>query len=125
MTRSAKVSVPSAFFLMRRDLACERLDLQRVLDRDLEPLGRRRLDDEVDGAGAHGDDGGLDRAVRGLHDDGRDAGLAAELVENGHAVEAGHDEVEKHEGDVAALGALEDLQGLLAALAVLVRSRGA
>ena len=69
MMRSAKVSVPSAFFLMRRDLARQRLDLQGAFDRDFEPLGRRRLDHEVDGAGAHGADGGVDRAVGGLHDD--------------------------------------------------------
>ena len=36
------------------DLALQRLDLERALDGDLEPLGRGRLDDEIDGAGAHG-----------------------------------------------------------------------
>ena len=50
---SAKVSVPDAARFMRCDLALERAELQRVLDRDLEALGRDRLDDEVDRAGAH------------------------------------------------------------------------
>ena len=42
------------------DLALQRLDLERAVDRHLEPLGRGRLDDEVGGAGAHGVDGGID-----------------------------------------------------------------
>ena len=99
------------------DLALQRLDLERAVDRHLEALGRGRLDDEVDGAGAHGRDGGVDRAVRGLHDDGRGAGLRRRArLKHLHAVDAGHDEVEQDEGDGAAIGALEDLQGLLAAL---------
>ena len=96
------------------DLAGQRFDLQRALDRDFEALGRHRLDHEVDGAGAHGVDGGFDRAVRRLHDDGRNARLAVELVEHGHAVEAAHHKIEKYERDIAALGPFEDLQGLLA-----------
>ena len=96
------------------DLAGQRFDLERALDRHFETLGRHRLDDEVDGAGAHGVDRSVDRAVRGLHDDGRNAGLALELVQHAHAVEAGHHEIEKNERDIAALGPFEDLQGLLA-----------
>ena len=53
-----------------------------------------RLDDEVSGTGAHRVDGGVDRTVRGLYDDRRDAWLLREPVENGHAVNAGHDEIE-------------------------------
>ena len=96
------------------DLAGERFDLQRALDRHFKTLGRHRLDDKIDGAGAHGIDRGFDRAVCGLHDDGRNAGLAVEPVEHAHAVEAAHHKVEKHERDIAALGPFEDLQGLLA-----------
>ncbi len=106
--------MPSTFFLMRQISPCQRFDLEGALDRHFEALGRRRLDDEVDGAGAHGVDGGIDRAVRGLHDDRGNARLAVELVEHVHAVDAGHDKVEQHEGDIAALGSFEDLQGLLA-----------
>ena len=53
------------------DLALQRLDLERAVDRHLQALGRSRLDDEVGGTGAHGRDGGIDRAVGGLHDDRR------------------------------------------------------
>ena len=42
--------------------------------------------------------------------------LARRAVEHLHAVDAGHDEVEQHEGDGARVGTFEDLQGLLAAL---------
>ena len=53
----------------------ERLEFERACDRHLEPLRRRRLDDEIDRARAHRHDGGIDRSVRGLHDDRRPAGL--------------------------------------------------
>ena len=96
------------------DLVGERLDLQRALDRHLEALGRGGLDHEIDGARAHGVDGGVDRAVRGLHDDGGQPRLAVELVEHGHAVDPVHDQVEQNEADFGALGPFEDLQGLLA-----------
>ena len=54
--------------LHARDLAFERAELQRVLDRHLQALGRGRLDDEIDGAGAHRRDHRVDAAVGGLHD---------------------------------------------------------
>ncbi len=98
------------------DLALQRLDLERAVDRHLEPLGRGRLDDEVDRAGAHGRDGGIDGAVRCLHDDRRGAGLGGKPLQHLDAVHAGHDEIEQDEGDGAAIRPLEDLQGLLAAL---------
>ena len=75
-SRSAKVSVPSTFFLMRTISPASASILRARADRHLEPLGARRLDHEVDGAGAHRLDGGVDRAVRGLHDDRRHARLA-------------------------------------------------
>ena len=43
-------------------------------------------------------------------------GLRREAPQHLHAVEAGHDEVEQDQGDGGAIGPLEDLQGLLAAL---------
>ncbi len=98
------------------DLALQRLDLEGALDRDLETLGRGRLDDEVDRTGAHGVDGGIDRAVRRLHDDGGRAGLGGEALQHLHAVAAGHDHVEEDERDCALVRPLEDLYGLFAAL---------
>ena len=56
-------------------LVLERVEAQRVLDRDRQPLGADRLDHEIERARPHGRDHGLDRAVRGLHD-GRDGDLA-------------------------------------------------
>ena len=89
MMRSEKVSVPSAFFLMRDDLALQGFDLQRALDGDFEPLDRGRLDHEVDGTGAHGGDRRVDRAVGGLHDDGRREGFWRGALEDLHAADAG------------------------------------
>jgi hypothetical protein len=44
----------------------------------------------------------------------RHAGLGADPLEHAHAVEAGHYEVEEHEGNRGAVGALEDRYRLLA-----------
>ena len=49
-------------------LAGERLDLERVLDGNFEPLRAHRLDHEIDGAGPHRRDRGVDRAMGRLHD---------------------------------------------------------
>ena len=87
------------------DFVLERVDAQRVLDRDLQALGADRLDHEIDSAGAHGRDDRLDRAVRGLHD-GRNGDVAlAHAFEHAHAVEVGHDEVENEQIDRRAVGA--------------------
>src|SRR5262245_7322526 len=98
------------------DLALQRLDLERAVDRHLEALGRGRLDDEVGRTRTHGANGGIDRAVGGLDDDGRRAGLGGEPPQHLGAVHAGHDEVEQNQRDAAAIGPVEDLQGLLAAV---------
>src|SRR5581483_3518754 len=97
------------------DLALQRLDLERAVDRHLEPLGRGRLDHEIDGAGAHGVDGGIDGAVCGLHDDGGRAGLGSHALEHLHAVDSRHDVVEQHERHRTTVGTFEDLESLLAA----------
>ena len=54
--------------------------------------------------------------MRRLHYDGRRALLRREAFQHLHAVDAGHDVVEQDERDGATIRALEDLQGLLAAL---------
>ncbi len=94
------------------DLSRQRLDLHGAVDRHFEPLGRGRLDDEVDGAEAHRVDRRVDRAVRGLHDDRRDR-LALQPLEHRHAVDAGHDEIEEDERDRAAIGPFEHFESLL------------
>ena len=81
------------------DLVLERVDPHRVLDRDLQPLGPDRLDDEVDRAGPHRRDDGLDGAVRGLHDDRRLDRHSRSLREHADAVEVGHHEVEDDDVD--------------------------
>ena len=100
------------------DLAGERFDFQRALDRNLEPFGRGGLDDEVDGTTAHGVDRRLDGTVRRLHDNRRHAWNVADAIENRHSVDARHDEVEQHERDQIAVLAFEDLKGLLSRSAV-------
>ena len=49
------------FLLDAIDFARQGFDFQSALHRHIEPLGGCRLDDKVDGAGAHGVDGGFDR----------------------------------------------------------------
>ncbi len=97
------------------DLAFERAELEGVFDRYLQALGGGRLDHEVDRAGAHGADHGVDAAAGGL-DDHRDAAFAlAQLAEHRHAVEVGHDEVEDHQGDGIAIGAAQVVESGLTA----------
>ena len=90
--------------------AGERVDRQGVLDRDLQPLGADRLDDEVLRAGAHRGNHRLYRAMRGLHDDRRRELELAHAAENAHAVEIGHHEIEHEQGDRrgASLGHAEE-----------------
>jgi len=107
---------PLDLLLDAADLARERLDAERGLDGDLEPLGRGGLDDEIGRARAHRADGRIDRTVRGLDDDRGDARPLREPLEDGHAVDARHHEVEQHEADRAAVRPLEDLDGLLAGI---------
>ncbi len=105
---------PLDLFLDAIDFARERFDLQRALDRNLKPFGRRRLDDEIDSAAAHGVDCRFDRAVRRLHDDRRHALGMADTLEHGHPVDAGHDEIEENERNRLAILAFKNLEGLLA-----------
>ena len=90
--------------------------LSALRDRDLQPLGRGRLDDEIGGAGAHRRDDGLDAALRRLHDHRqRDAALAHRL-EHAEPVDAGHGEIEDDAPHVAAVRAVERLQRRFAAV---------
>ena len=92
------------------ELVFQRVDPEGVLDRKLQPLGADRLDDEVDCAGAHRRDDGLDRAVRRLHDRRhRDLALA-QALEHAHAVKIGHDKVENDEADRRTIGRLDPRQ---------------
>jgi hypothetical protein len=54
--------------------------------------------------------------VGGLHDDRERSGLVADALEYGHAVGAGHDEIEENEAQAFGFGAFEDGNGLIAAL---------
>ena len=48
----------------------ERAEFQRIAQRNLQALGADGLHHKIDGAGPHGGDDGLDRAIGGLDDDG-------------------------------------------------------
>ena len=97
-------------------LAGERRLGERVSHRDLQPLGSDGLDDEVDGARAHGGDHRVDRALRRQHDHGRVDATLPQAAENAEAVEIGHDEIEDRAGDPRAFRAFQQAHGLLAAL---------
>ena len=93
-----------------------RLDLERVGDCRAQPVGRGRLDDEIEGAGAHRRDHCLDAALRGLHDHRhRDAALT-HRVENAEAVDAWHGEIEDNRCNVATARAVKRLQRRFAAV---------
>ena len=116
MMRSLKVRVPSAFFLMRLISPDSASILSAVLIETSSRSGEAGLMTKSSGTGAHRVDGGVDRTVRGLYDDRRNAGLLREAVENGHAVDAGHDEIEENERDGAMIRTLEDLDRLFAGI---------
>ncbi len=97
-------------------LVGQRLDLERILDGDFEPLRAHRLDHEVDGAGPHRRNGGVDAAMSGLHDGRRLARQRAHGGENGQAVGARHDEVEQDKADLSRGVGLERGERLVAAI---------
>ena len=110
----AELALAEAF--MRDQLVGQRLDLERVLDGDFEPLGAHRLDHEVDGAGAHRRDGRIDAAMGGLHDGWRLSRQRAHGGQHGHAVGARHDEVEQDKADFPRAVGLERRKRLVAAI---------
>ena len=81
----------------------------------MQALGADRLDHEIIGAGAHGGDDRLDRAVRGLDDDRRADLALPHSGEHAHAVEIGHDEIENQQINRRTFGALESRERLIAA----------
>ena len=92
------------------DLALDGLDLERVADRRLQPVGRRWLDDEIEGAVAHRRNHGLDAALGGLHDR-RDVDVAfAHRLQHADAVETGHDQIEDDHRHVARARPVEDIE---------------
>ena len=82
----------------------QRLELHGVAQRNDQPLGRDRLDEEVDGALAHGRDHGFERGIGGLDDHRGGDPLARHRFHHRHAVEVGHHEIEDHGAD-AGIGA--------------------
>ena len=96
-------------------LIFERIDAQRVFDRDLQAFGADRLDDEIKGAGAHRGNHRLDRAMRRLHDRWNPPFLLAQPREDGHTVEIGHHEIEDQEIDRLARGRIEPRERRFAA----------
>ena len=76
-------------------LAGEAAPLERLLERQEDPLERERLLEEVVGAALHGLDGRLHRAVPRDHEDGQVVAARADLVEDGEAVDVGEPDVEE------------------------------
>ena len=96
------------------DLVLQRLDLERAVDRDLEPLGRSGLTTKSTAPArmalmaASIEPCAVCTMIGGM------PGLRRDAFEHLHAVDAGHDEVEQDERDGGRVRPLEDLQGLLA-----------
>ena len=116
MMRSPKVSVPSAFFLMRAISPCSASILSALLIDTSRRSGEVGLTTKSAAPArmavmaASIEPCAVCMMIGGVPGFGRSA------PQDLHAVHAGHDVVEQDQGDGAAIGALEDLQGLLAAL---------
>ncbi len=91
------------------DLALQVAHLQRVADRDHDPLRRGRLDEEVLRAGLHGLDHGVDAAGGGQHDDGLHEAARAHLLQRLQAALARHDKVQHDHVSAARAQAIDRL----------------
>src|SRR5690606_13926753 len=92
----------------------QRLQFQGIAQRHDQPLRRYRLHEEIRRPEAHGGDHGLQRGTGSLDDDRGAVSLATHDLENGHAVEVGHHEVQHHGADAGVLPQL--LEGLSSAM---------
>ena len=106
---SLKPSVPERLCLMRLSSPSS------VAQADLQPLGADWLDHEIDRARAHRRDDVVDAAVRGLDDDRRGDGVAAQPRENAEAVEVRHHQIEDHAVDAGAVRSGEQCRSRVAA----------
>ena len=106
----------AALLLRAPGVGFQRLDLQRICDRGAQPFGRGRLDDEIEGAVAHGRHDRVDAALRGLDDDGNVDAALAHRLQHADAVEAGHGEVEHDRRNVAAACGFERRECRLSAV---------
>ncbi len=97
------------------DLALQRLDAQRVLDRYLQAFGRNRLDDEVERTRPHRGNDGVDAALGGLHDDRQINAALAHRFHDGQAAGSRHHQVENQKREVAAARTLQQGKRRIAA----------
>ena len=116
MMRSAKVSVPSAFFLMRVISPCSASILRALLIETSSRSGEVGLTTKSTAPARIALMAASIEPCAVCTMTGGHAGLGGDALQHLDAVDAGHHEVEQDEGDGAAIRALEDLQGLLAAL---------
>ena len=107
VTMSRKLEFADASARRSSEFVLERIDPQRILDRDLQPFGADRLDDEIMRPGAHRRDHRFDRAMRGLDDGGDGDAALAHAREHAHAVEIGHHQIENDEIDRRAVARLQ------------------
>ncbi len=113
----AQTQRAGAAVLHARDLAFERAGVERVAQRDLQPLGANRLDHEIDGAGAHRRDHIVDAAMRGLHDHRHVDRSLPHFGEHAEPVEIRHHQIENDAIDVGAFGAREQSERSVAVVA--------
>ena len=83
----------------------------------MQPLRADRLDDEIDGAGAHGGNDVVDAAMRGLHDYGHADPRLTHSGENAETVETRHHQIEDHAIDPRAFGAAKQRKRSVAVIA--------
>jgi hypothetical protein len=85
--------------LQARDFDLQRGELERVADRDHDPLGARGLHEEIRRARLHGLHHCIDAARGGEHDAWQRRATQADFLQRLVAVEARHDEIEQDEID--------------------------
>ena len=115
LMRSSKVSVPSAFFLMRVSSPDSASIFMALLIDTSRRSGEAGLMTKSTAPRRMAPMAASIEPLRGEHDDRR-ARFAFETIENAHAVEAGHDEIEQHEGDGGPVRPFQQLEGLLAGI---------
>ena len=86
----------------------------------MQALRPDRLDDEVDGAGAHGRDDVVDAAVRRLHDHRHADPRLTQSGQYAEAVKVWHDQIEDHAIDPGTVGGAQQRQ---CGVAVVARHR--
>ena len=105
-----------AFALEARNLALERREVERIIDRNNHAFRRCRLHKEVGRIVLHGLNNSIDAALRRQYDDRQFLAKRFGALEGFHTAKSWHAEIEHHEPHILALLALEQRKGAFAAV---------